>query len=175
LVFHLVEIAAARARGEPGPPPSVVSGKTAFKVRRYMREILAPNLLRAEALIFASRQTTHAAWIAGYILARRLERIAVRDVMRSYRELSAPEDRKTIEAAMASLLLLGWLAELPTRNADNRPTAWQVNPRVHVMFAQRAAAERDRRDTARESIADYVATLQQEQPTDAADHEGTGH
>ena len=72
LVFHLIEIAAARVRGEIGPPIGVVPAEIANRVRRYMRGILAPNLWRAETIIFDTRQTDHAAWIAGFILAHRL-------------------------------------------------------------------------------------------------------
>jgi len=43
-------------------------GGFAAKVRAYMRQILAPNLFRAEAICFRTRQSGHATWIAGYIL-----------------------------------------------------------------------------------------------------------
>ncbi len=110
LTFHLIEVAAARARGEIGPTADVVSLDIAARVRSYMRQILAPNLLRAEAIIFATKQTDHAAWIAGYILANRLDRIAARDIVQDYRQLRAPEQRDTLNSTMDSLCTSDGLA-----------------------------------------------------------------
>ena len=58
---------------------------------RYMRAILAQMLLWAGAIMFASHQTAHAAWIASYISANGLARIAARDIVQSYRPIRAPE------------------------------------------------------------------------------------
>jgi hypothetical protein len=159
LTFHLIEVAAARVRGEIGPTIDVVPAETAARVRRYMRGVLAPSLLRAEALIFDTRQTDHAAWIAGYILAHRLEHITARDVVRNYRSLRSPEERDTLDSTMQSLCVFGWLAPAPQRNEAKPPVAWMVNPAVHVAFAERAKAERERRAAARENIARHVASL----------------
>jgi hypothetical protein len=159
LTFHLVEVAAARVRGEIGPTINVVPAEIAARVRRYMRGVLAPNLLRAEALIFDTKQTDHAAWIAGYILAHRLEAITARDVVRNYRSLRSPEERNTLDSTMECLCVFGWLAPVPQRAEVKPPVAWVVNPAVHIAFAERAEAERERRAAAREDIARHVASL----------------
>jgi hypothetical protein len=161
LTFHLVEIAAARARDAMGPPLNVISPETAARVRIYMREILAPMLLRAEAVMFASRQTTHASWIANFIIAGGLDRVAMRDIVQNYRQLRAPEHRDTRESTMDSLCTVGWLRPEPTRSGAPGPTAWRVNPAVHVRFAERAAAERARRDAVKADIAAHVAQIRQ--------------
>jgi hypothetical protein len=158
LTYHLVEVAAARSRGEIGPPAEVVSLDTAARVRSYMRQILAPNLLRAEAIIFATKQTDHASWIAGHILANRLDRIAARDVVQSYRQLRAPEHRDTLNNTMDGLCTLGWLAPVPTSNVAKPPVTWIVNPAVHLNFAEWGNSERDRRAEVREAIARHVAS-----------------
>jgi hypothetical protein len=159
LVFHLVEVAAARVRGDRGPPTDTVSTETATRVRCYMREILAPMLLRADSIMFASNQTAHAAWIASYIIANGRTRIAARDVVQSYRPLRAPEQRETLDNTMDSLCTFGWLRPEPPRGGAVRPTAWNVNPAVHIRFAERAEAERSRRDAVKADIAAHVAEI----------------
>ena len=159
LTYHLIEIAAARVRGDIGPPPGVVSAQTAARVRRYMRAVLAPNTLRADAIMFSSRQSEHAAWIASYILAGKLAVITAREIAKDYRALKAPEQRDTLDSTMDSLCRLCWLeADVPA-NPVKPPTRWRVNPNVHIRFAARAEAERKRRDAVREAIAAHVASL----------------
>jgi hypothetical protein len=164
LTFHLIEIAAARAAGERGPSIDVVSVETAARVRVYMREILAPMLLRADAIMFASRQSTHAAWIANFIIVGALDRVAARDIVQHYRPLRAPEQRETLENTMDSLCIIGWLRPEPPRGGSLKPTAWRVNPDVHLKFAERAAAERARRAAVRADIAAHVDQIRSGKP-----------
>ena len=65
----------------------VVPERTARRVATFMRDIVAPHLLRAEVVMFSTVQTGHAQWIAGHILAHRLDRITSRDIVRAYRDL----------------------------------------------------------------------------------------
>lgn len=154
LVFHMIEIADARAAGEAGPPIDVVSAATAARVARYMRRVLLPHLLRADAVMFATAQTGHAKWIAGHILAHALERITVRDVVRAYGALRAPEQRRELESVMASLVGIGWLDPEPLSNPLNPVMAWRVNPAVHTLYADRAGLERrERAERQRQAIA----------------------
>jgi hypothetical protein len=162
LTFHLVEVAAARARDEIGPSVAVVPLAIATRVRSYMRQILAPNLLRAEAIIFASKQTDHAAWLAGYILANRLDRITTREIVQDYRQLRAPEQRDTLNNTMDGLCTLGWLAPVPPRNEAKPPVAWIVNPAVHLNFTDHGNAARERRAAVRDDIARHVASLRED-------------
>jgi uncharacterized protein DUF3987 len=161
LTFHLIEIAAARSRNEIGPHPQAVSAATARTVQRYMRGILAPMLLRADGLMFATRMTGHADWIAGYILAHKLERVTARQIAKDYGALRAPEQRSTLDMTMNSLEILGWVAgQEPTNNLARSATTWDVNPRVHVAYKLRADAERKRREEVKAMIAEHVASLQ---------------
>ena len=50
--------------------------------------------------MFGTVQTEHAARIANYILAHRLERITARDIVRAYRTLRPPEERDTLNSTM---------------------------------------------------------------------------
>lgn len=147
LLFHLIEIADARASHSTAVPPiNVVSAATAERVSRYMRRILLPHLLRAEEVIFATTQTGHAKWIAGHILANNLDRISVRDVTRAYRALGAPEQRRELESVMQSLVSVGWIDPEPPKNPLNPILTWRVNPNAHILFADRAERERQERE-----------------------------
>ena len=157
LVYHLIEVAGAPLRGFVPPIQRVVSGYTANHVRDYMRTVLAPMQIRADHLMFSTRMDRHAAWIADYILARGLNRIVVSQILASYRPLRAPDHRGTLDSVMDSLERVGWLAaEVPARQTTRAPTAWRVNPLVHIRYAERAEAERKRRAEVRETIAEYV-------------------
>jgi hypothetical protein len=171
LVFHLIEIAAANVQGNLGPPPGAVRPEIADRVRRYMRDILLPNLQRADAMIFHSVQTNHAGWIAGYILARKLDVVTARDIMQDYKQMKAPEEKRALYSVMESLALYGWVEPIEPANPTKPPNAWTVNPRVHVAYAQRAQEERERRDAIREAI---ERTAAERQAARAANHSEAG-
>ena len=103
--------------------------------------------------MFSTAQTGHARWIAGYMLARKMDRITSRDVTRAYGALRPPEARAELDAVMAGLANVGWLdPELPSHPL--RPvSAWTVNPAVHIAFKDKAEREREVREKAREAIA----------------------
>lgn len=152
LVFHLIELADARAQGLEAPPMMVLSEANAARASAFLRDIALPHLQRADAIMFQSAQTGHARWIAEHILAHSKERISARDIDRAYKALREA-DRREIEAVMEKLELVGWVREdLPT--APGRPiNAWTVNPAVHTQFAARAAEEKARREAAKAEIA----------------------
>jgi hypothetical protein len=156
LVFHLIGLADAKARGEMSTDVANVARGAATTATRYMQDILLPHLLRADALMFATDQTGHARWIAGFILSKGEERIAARDIMRAYGALRAPEQRKELLAVMDSLEVMGWVR--PEAQADGRaPVAWRVNPKVHSGFAERAKRERTAREATKTRIRESVA------------------
>jgi hypothetical protein len=159
LTFHMIEVADAHVRGERGPPLSVASAATAARVERYMRRILLPHLLRADAVMFSTTQTSHARWIAGYILAHGLDRITVRDVVRAYSALRAPEKRKDLDTTMASLVAIAWLDPEASSNDLVPVSAWRVNPMVHQHFAARAAQEKEARLQRREDVLRKLSEL----------------
>jgi Protein of unknown function (DUF3987) len=163
LTFHLIEIAAARAQGDLGPPPQAISLTTARTVQAYMRGILAPMLLRADALMFSTKMASHADWIAGYILAHKLDRITARQIAKHYHPLRAPEERRTLDETMESLDRVGWVMAEPPSNPSKPPTAWLVNPRVHLAFKLRAEAERRRRAEVKEAIAAHVEQIRRDE------------
>lgn len=153
LVFHLVNIADAHARGVQPQPMEVVPEETARRTAAFMLDVLLPHLLRAEAVLFSTVQTNHAQWVAGYILASKAAsdtlKVTARDIQRAYRPLKAPEQRRELVNVMSSLEVMGWLrAEWPD-NPAIPVTTWHVNPMLHQTFAKRATEERARRDAAK--------------------------
>jgi Protein of unknown function (DUF3987)/Primase C terminal 2 (PriCT-2)/Bifunctional DNA primase/polymerase, N-terminal len=152
LTFHLIEIADARARGEQGPNLTVIPEETARRTAAFLFDIALPHLLRAHRLMLGTVQTGHAKWIAGYVLAERLERVTVRDVVRAYGQLSSPEARDDLTAVMASMVAVGWLEPEVPRNAAKSVHAWRVNPAVHVLFGRRAEQEQARRRQAKDDL-----------------------
>ncbi len=156
LVFHLIALADARARGETPKDVANVARGAATTATRYLREILLPHLMRADAVMFATEQTGHARWIAGFILSKGGDRIAARDIMRAYGSLRAPEHRRELLAVMESLETMGWVR--PATQADGRPpVAWNVNPKVHTGFAERAKRERAERQATKDRIRETLA------------------
>jgi hypothetical protein len=162
LTFHLIEVAYTRVVGNsPAPPaapgnprvPMVVSAATAAMAASYMRRVLLPHLIRAYETMLSTTLTGHAQWIAGHILAHRLDRITVRDVARAYIKLEAPETRKDLYTTMAALVSIGWLDPVAPHNPLAEVSAWRVNPAVHTMFPEHAARERtERKQRAEETI-----------------------
>jgi hypothetical protein len=164
LTFHLIDVADARARNLQAPMLTVVSETTARRAASYMRDVLLPHLLRAEAVMFSTAQTGHARWIAGWILANGNLRITVRDVVQAYRPLRAPECRRELLDVMESLVSVGWLRQEEQANAARPPTAWAVNPKVLTVFAVRAEQEKKSRAEARLRLAAAVSNVVTRQP-----------
>lgn len=156
LIFHLVELADCNARGAEASYATVIPERTARRVMAYMRDIILPHLLRADVLMFSTAQTGHARWIAGWILSRGLVRVAARDVMQAYGALRAPESRRELQEVMDALVTIEWLRPELQANSVRPPVAWQVNPKIHTVFAVRAKAERDRRRMAQQDTVEAI-------------------
>jgi hypothetical protein len=156
LLFHLIDVADSRAQDNISPDPYVVPELAARRALLYVRDILLPHLMRAEALMYLTTQTGHARWIAGFILSHGLSRVTRRDVARAYGALRAPEAERELTSVMSSLVSMEWLREEEIGNPARPPAAWFVNPKVHSVFAVRAEQERAARKRAREEMAALI-------------------
>ena len=161
LLFQLIDHADALHWGITLQNVMEVPETVARRSAAYLRDILLPHLLRAEAVMFSSVQSGHARWIAGFILSRGDSRIALRDVVRAYGPLKAPEQRNELLSVMQSLETMGWLRAEPQENPARPPTAWEVNPLVRERFALRAKEERTARQLAKARIAATLAQVRQ--------------
>jgi hypothetical protein len=159
LTFHMIELADHRARNETALFAGVIPERTAHQVACYMREIVLPHLMRADAVMFTTEQSRHARWIAGLILSKKMDTIRARDIIMSYRELRAPEARRDLEATMSALSAVGWVEPEEPSNPAKGVTCWRVNPAVHTRYAKHAEAEAERRAEARKKIAAAVALV----------------
>ena len=159
LTFHLIDLADATLNGGMSLNPQIIPALTARRVADFMQDIVLPHLLRADAVMFSTAQTGHARWIAGHILAQKLERITTRDVVRAYGALRAPECKVELADVMASLVTVSWLEPEVPSNPMKPVWAWTVNPAVHSLFADKAARERVLREKARADIAADIEVL----------------
>jgi hypothetical protein len=158
LMFHLIHIAERRMAGEvlAGLDLCRITGPTVDAAAMFLRRVALPNLFRLgfETLPEEGAPTAHARWIAGHVLAHKLERVIARDIGRAYRPLRGKA--LETEQAMAVLCDAGWSRRIEGRHDSPR---WAINPAIHTRFEQTAAAERDRRQRVLKSIRAAVADL----------------
>jgi hypothetical protein len=156
LTFHLIEHADSQQAGGATTIIQVLSPDTARRVSAYLEEILLPHLLRADAVMFATKQTGHARWIAKFILSCGEGRIATRDIVQAYGALRAPEQRRQLLEVMEGLVTMAWLRPEERADPTRPPSAWTVNPLVLERFAHRGEAERAQRKQTREAMAAVI-------------------
>jgi len=149
LLFHAIECVAG------GRPLAIeVSAETAERAARFMMDFVLPHAMWFYAEFFqnADQRGPDARWIAGYILARKLERVTARQLKKDYRDLNSNADRCV--AAMKVLTDCRWVGEPEQRRiGGGEGLYWEVNARVHVLYAERAAAEAAQREAIRAEIA----------------------
>jgi uncharacterized protein DUF3987 len=145
VIWHCVEAA-------PGTLPQVISERTARRAGAFLHGFLLPHAMAFYAGVLGlSNDQDRLEAVAGYILARKLERVTNRDIQhgdRTMRGLGRPET----EAIFDQLDALGWVDRVPGPRPSS-PPQWIVNPVVHIKFAKRAADEAERRARERKIIA----------------------
>jgi hypothetical protein len=160
LLFHCIELAEAKQAGESSDPAAMrtLNASTVEKACNFIVRIVVPSTFRFHTEIGSTGMAEiRARWIAGFILSRKLEDITAREIGRAYGAIRG----KTAEilAAMELLDHAGWVYAEPGLKPGVKPSAWDVNPRVHTIFAAQAAAEKVRRDAARERVHVSIAEL----------------
>jgi hypothetical protein len=144
LTWHLTD-----ATSRETTPTSAIGERAADSVARLMIDFLLPHAAHVYGELLGQEHLIEARAIAGHILAHKMERITARDIGQARHSLRG--DRRTLDEAMTVLGVAGWVSPLD-RQPGQAPTRWQVNGRVHVDFARRAAAEREHREHVRERI-----------------------
>jgi hypothetical protein len=137
LVLHLVESVFPVIRWDH---MAVVSGETAKMARDLMIEMFIPQAVALYIRFFSENSDlrSEVQWFAGHLLAHAENTHRARDLKRvSHR------DAKQVKAAMDMLGAMGWVREVDTNRLDAQ--AWEINPRVHIEFAERATWERAER------------------------------
>jgi hypothetical protein len=137
LVLHLVESVFPVIRWDH---MAMVSGETAKMARDLMIEMFIPQAVALYMRFFSedSDLRSEVQWFAGHLLAHPENTYRARDLKRvSHR------DAKQVKSGMDMLAAMGWVHEIATNRHD--ACAWEVNPRVHIEFAERAAWEKAER------------------------------
>lgn len=147
LVWHCIESKSAR-------PASVINEDVATRVRDFLYEFLYPHAIAfyTDVVGLAERQDAVLA-TAGYILAKGLHRITLRDMKRGDSIMRAL-DVTQAEAVMVQLDALGWLSPVPSLRKDSKE--WAVDTRVFEIYSERAEEEKERREKTREIIQDAL-------------------
>jgi hypothetical protein len=143
IVFHCIESEGAR-------PASIIKEDTARRASEFLELFLFPHAVAfyVDVLGMADRHDMVLA-TAGFILAHKLDTISVRDIRRGDRIMRGM-DVAQAQAVLEQLDAFGWLEPVPSTRRDS--VMWQVLPSVHRLFADRAAAEKARREEVRKII-----------------------
>lgn len=128
-----------------------VEGPTARQASRLVFDYIIPSAARVYVAMGAGGgKADPTRDVAGYILTKRLERLLASDLTRNVRcarGAGLPDVQKLVSPLVAG----GWLAPEKDHGGNN---AWMINPKVHDLFASRAAKEAKRREQTRALIAE---------------------
>lgn len=147
LLWHCIESKSDR-------PASTINEDVALRVRDFLYDFLYPHAIAfyTDVVGLADRQDAVLA-TAGYILAKGLHRITLRDMKRGDTIMRAL-DPEQAEAVMQQLDALGWVSPVPSIRRDSKE--WAVDTRVFEIYAEQAEEEKDRRERTREIIQDAL-------------------
>lgn len=141
-------------------PNALVDVDTVDMAVRFARFILRHSIRFYDTYFGAPVTTTEARWLAGFLLSRPdLETIRRRDVYDARTSLRGPENSpafRMLTASMGELEGAGW-CHVTERNAAG-PTAWSIDRRIHVRFAERGEREKRERALRRAKIAEAGAS-----------------
>lgn len=151
VIFHCIR-AATEAPGEP--LGAVVGIDTAKRAEAFLH-----RFLRRHALAFytnvggLSDDHDILTDLAGYIIAHKAERVSMRTLGRGTQRMKKLTNYEG-HAIFEQLVAHGWLDE-DSKRSDAK--SWAVNPMVHVLYADRAREECERREAARVTIRDMLS------------------
>lgn len=141
LIFHAARQFEAHGQLDPG---AAIPAATVVAAVRYARFLMRHALRFYEMFFDAPEAASEARWIAGFLLTRPdLTEVRRRTLYDARKALRRPEGLRVLLAAMGELEGAGWCAV--TDRDDSGPSAWKIDPRVHVRFADRAAREQKER------------------------------
>jgi hypothetical protein len=150
LVWHCIEH--AMRAPDQSEVATTIGADTAQRVADFLHGFLLRHAFafHAGTLGLSSDHDALTA-LAGFILARSLDRVTNRDVHRSGPNGLRGMTEREVRPLLEQMATLGWLGMVPgPRPAD--PPHWVVNPIVHRRFADRAERERKRRRNARATL-----------------------
>lgn len=150
IIWHCLEYVTSPDFDPSAPLPVIVSAATTARVEAFLSGYIMKHSLAFYAgVIGLSDDHDDLIDVAGFILAKRREKVTIRDIrmgIRSMRKI----DREAGIKLFQRLEALSWVDPVNMR-AD--APAWNVNPAVHELFAERADNERARRAEMRATVA----------------------
>lgn len=150
IIWHCLEYVTSPDFDPAAPLPVIVSAATTARVEAFLSGYIMKHSLAFYAgVIGLSDDHDDLIDVAGFILAKRREKVTIRDIrmgIRSMRKI----DREAGIKLFQRLEALSWVDPVNMR-AD--APAWNVNPAVHELFADRADNERARRAEMRATVA----------------------
>jgi hypothetical protein len=154
VVFHCVENVGREL-------PITVAADTAERVAQFLHNFLLPHAVAFYAGVLGlSDDHDRLTAVAGYVLARKLDRITNRDVQRGDRTMRGLT-RRDIERLFEQLDALGWINRIESKRFGD-PPQWVVNPEVHRLFQERAKKEAARRSSIRAAIAGAIRKVRRD-------------
>ncbi|MGO8645149.1 DUF3987 domain-containing protein [Rhizobium ruizarguesonis] len=147
LLWHCIE-------SKSGRPASTINEDVAVRVRDFLYKFLYPHSISfyTDIVGLTDRQDAVLA-TAGYILSKGLHKITLRDLKRGDTIMRALDPFQA-DGVMQQLDALGWISPVPSVRKDSRE--WAVDTRVFEIYAERAEAEKERRERTREIIQDAL-------------------
>jgi hypothetical protein len=119
VLWHCVENVDRDMPERPRPLPALVTENTARRVAKFMREFLLPHAITFYTDVLGLLDDhDHLAAVAGYILARKLDRITNRHVQRGDRTMRKLTT-KDIERIFEQLDALGWVTRTPAKRPSD--------------------------------------------------------
>ena len=143
LLFHAMSCAERSIH----PASEPISDISAERVTILFEDFLEPNMDAFYDSVYGETELMgHARWLAGFILSRRLDEIAYRDIKAAYRAMREASDQD-IHEAMEILCVYGWAYPQEDPKHPRPPyRKWNINPRIHGKYQAIAKAEKERRE-----------------------------
>lgn len=127
-------------------PAEMVSEDTVNMAVRFAQLLLRHSLLFYSTYFSPSAAATDGRWIAGYLLMKpELRSVRRRDIYDARKNLRGEENLRALFAAMRELETAAWC--FVKEGDSSGPVEWEINPRIHKRFADRAAREKIDRAT----------------------------
>jgi Protein of unknown function (DUF3987) len=150
VIFHCIERASALQ--EIG---HFIQWDTAERAAKFLHGYLLKHALAFYGNVLGlSDHHSRITAVAGYILARELDRVTNRDIQRGDKTMRGLSRRET-DTVFEHLEAFGWVNRVPGPRPGDAPH-WIVNPAVHALFSDKADQERRRRDEMRAMIASLL-------------------
>ncbi len=147
LIWHCIE-------SKSGRPSSIINEDVAIRVRDFLYEFLYPHAIAFYSdVIGLSGQQDALLATAGHILSKGLHGLTLREFKRGDSVMRALDPEKA-EAVMRQLDAYGWVTPVMSIRKDSRE--WSVDTRIFEIYAERAEAEKERRESIRDIIRDAV-------------------